>query len=180
MNCKNFFNSLIAVAVLLTVNINICKAEPTYETADDVPSPGYHRYGAWVSDVFFQHDRVICIDIEKNNLIKDGSPYDFYRYIIEIRQLTNQNPFNVKSVLIMSERDSVEINANNPTRFNGSVFVTDRIIYDGDPGKVNQVIKSVWSKMLIRITTTTGEVYNFYPSSRYINYAKRVADWASR
>ena len=180
MSLKKFFSLLIAVAVLLIVNISSCNAEPTYETANDVPIPGCHRYGAWVSDVFFQYNRVIGIHIEKANIIKDGSPYDFYSYVIEINQLTNNNPFNVKSVLIMSETDSVEIPANNPKRFNGLDLVTDRIIYYYDPGKVNQVIKSVWSKMLIRITTTRGTIYDFYPSIRYINYAKRVADWASR
>lgn len=178
---KKFLAAIFVAVVLFVANLSPCNAEPTYETEDAVLIPGYRSYRASVSDSFFQYSKYVIIDIEKSNTIKeDGSSDDLYLYAIQIRQLTKLNPFRVKSVLIMSETDSVEISANDSGQFKGLNFFTERIVYDGDPGKVNRVIKSVWSKMLIRITTTSGAVYDYYPSSQYITYAKKVADWASR
>ena len=85
--------------------------------------------------------------------------------------------------MIASEWDSVEIPATYEDRTNrtkGLDYVTDRIVYFMDPGKVNRVILSVDSKMLIRITSTNNIVYDFYPSPLYISYAKKVANWARR
>lgn len=172
---KKFFAALI---VCLAVNLSYCNAAPTYDTGEDITRNGYHRYSAWVTDYFYQYDRVIGIRIEKYTLIKDYSDIDSYLYAIEIYQRIDENPFSIKSVVIMSETDGVEFFVNNPGRTKGLDFVTDRILIY--PDKVSSVIKSVWSKMLIRITTTSGAVYDYYPSSQYITYAKKVADWASR
>lgn len=178
MNLKKIFSLLVAVAVLLTVNASTCNAEAIYNILDYVPKIGYRTYGAFVKDDSFLHSgRNISIRIEKDNVIAVNSPRDFYHYVIEISQRTDQKPFDLKSVIIMSEVDSIKIDVTKPNRNTGLDTVTDRIDYFKDPGKVNRVIKSVRAKMLIRITTTDDEEYDFYPSRRYINYAKRVADW---
>ena len=177
---KNFFRLavtavFIVACVLFGVNENVCSAE--YTTSDGY-TPNGRFYSAGVMDAFFKSDKGLLISMYKINLILNDDPRDFYLYMMEICQETNQSPFNIKSITIMSETDSVEIPANDSYRQTGLDFVTDRISYR-DTGKVNRVIKSVWSKMLIRITTTGGVVYDIYPSEEYIADAKKVADWAS-
>lgn len=174
---KKFFNLLIAVAVLLNVSMSTCDAVAIYEISDYIPKPGYHTYRAFVRDDFFQEDKYISVHIEKRNVIEVNSPRDFYGYVIEVSQMTDQEPFDIKSILIMSEVDSIQIDATKANRDTGLDFVTDTINYFYDPGKINCVLKSVESKLLIRITTTIDEEYDIYPSWRFINYAKLVADW---
>ncbi len=177
---KNLFKRVliaifIVACVIFGVNESICNAEPLYT---DEYIPDAHVYRATAVETF-KSNRTVTIAIHKGNAIYNYDPSDFYFYLIEILQRTDQNPFNIKSITIMSEWDSVEIPADNPNRTKGLNFITDRISYL-DTGKVNRVIESVWSKMLIRITTTNGVVYDFYPSEEYISDTKRVADWASR
>ena len=174
---KKFFNLLIAVAVLLTVNMSTCDAVAIYEISDYIPKPGYHTYRAFVRDDFFQEDKYISVHIEKRNVIEVDSPRDFYGYVIEIAQLTEQEPFDIKSILIMTETDSIQIDASKATRTTGLDFVTDTINYFYDPGKINCVMSRTAYRMLIKITTTDDKEYNIYPTSQFINYAKLVADW---
>ena len=174
---KNFAVVICAVIAFLSANVNICNAEAIYEVSDYASKPGYRTYRAFVEDSFHQAGKDISIHLEKANVIEEKSPRDFYGYVIEISQIKKQTPFKVKSIAIMSEVDSIKIDVAKFNRNTGLNTVTDRIEYFYDPGKLNCVIKSVESKMLIRITTTNGVVYNFYPSNRYINYAKMVADW---
>lgn len=155
-------------------------SDAIYDTYEDITSPGWHRYGAYVADTFFQN-KLIGITIEKCDVVDDTRPtVDSYAYAISILQLTNEHPFSVKKIMIASEWDSIEITANKVNRSEGLDFITDRILYFTDPGKVNRVILSVDSKMLIRITSTNNVVYDFYPSLLYISYAKKVANWARR
>lgn len=167
----------IIACVLFGVNENVCTAKIF---TDEVSGPEGRLYAFGAMDFFYQANRNIGVYIRKCSLISNDYPADdFYGYFIEIFQRTDQNPFNIKSVTIISEFDSVEIPANDSYRQKGLDVVTDRITYL-DTGKVNRVIKSVGSKMLIRITTTGGVVYDFYPSEEYIMDAKKVADWAYR
>ena len=144
---------VFVVATFLLANASICHAEAIYETSEYVPEAGTHNYMAYVSDFFAVHERIICISIGKSNLVEDGNLRDFYTYLIEIMQPTfmGKNPFDVKSVTIMSELDSVEISTNNSYqqslyyRQKGLSWVTDRILYL-DPGRMNRVIKNVISK----------------------------------
>ena len=174
---KKFFNLLIAVAVLLTVNMSTCDAVAFFDTAEQFLKPGYRVQKAFVEEAFFESDRYISVHIEKQNVIEVDSPRDFYGYVIEIAQLTEQEPFDIKSILIMTETDSVQIDASKATRTTGLDFVTDTINYFYDPGKINCVMSSTAYRMLIKITTTDDKEYNIYPTSQFINYAKLVADW---
>ena len=178
---KFFISSLI---LLFTV-MGFCEAMPfsdaIYDTYEEITSPGWHRYGAYVMDTFLQSNRAIGICIEKCDVVDDTRPsVDTYAYAIVIYQSVKDSPFNVKNIMIASEWDSVEISANNPNRRKGLDYITDRIIYSYDPGKVNRVIDSVDYKMLIRITTKNNIVYDIYPSQLYIAHAKKVAKWARR
>ena len=174
---KKIFSLLIAVAVLLTVNVSTCDAIAFYGTAEQFLKPGYRVQKAFVEDIFFESGKYISIHIEKQNVIEVDSPRDFYGYVIEIAQLTEQEPFDIKSILIMSEFDSIEIDASKANRNSGLEFVTDTINYFYDPGKINCVISSAAYRMLIKITTTDDKEYDLYPTSQFIDYAKRVADW---
>ena len=179
---KNLFRRaltaiFIVACVFFGVNESVCSAR--FFTNEGATPEGRFYY-AGAGDVFFQANKSFVVIIGKVNIILNEYPAeDFYGYKIEIWQRTDQNPFNIKSITIMSERDSVEIPAKDLDRQKGLDFVTDKIMYL-DTGKVNTVIKSVWSKMLIRITTTNGVVYDFYASEEFISDAKKVAGWASR
>ena len=136
-----------------TVNMSTCDAIAFFDTAEEFLKPGYRVQKAFVEEAFFESERYISVHIEKQNVIEVDSPRDFYGYVIEISQLTEQELFDIKSILIMSEFDSVQIDASKANRTTGLKFVTDTINYFYDPGKINCVLKSVESKLLIRITT---------------------------
>ena len=158
---------------------NICDAMAIYNTYDMVTSPSYHRYSAYASDIFSKKGKNMIIHIEKCNVVSDYTKEDRYAYAIEVTQRVDQNPFTIKQIMIASESDSVVINApDTPNRTTGLDLVDDRIVYSYDPGKVNRVIDSVQYKMLIRITTNQNVIYDFYPSSLFIEYAKRVSKWS--
>ena len=167
----------IVACVFFGVNESVCNAK--FFNDESSNSEG-RMYSVSAVDVFFQSNRTISIILSKCDVILNKYPEeDFYFYGIKIVQRTDQNPFNIKSIVIMSESNSVEIPATDSQRQAGLDVVIDSIVYF-DTGKVNRVIKSVDSKMLIRITTTNGAVYDIYPSEEFISDAKRVADWASR
>lgn len=180
VDMKNFFRRaltavFIVACVFLGGNESICSAE--YFSGDGYTSNG-RFFSASVLDAFFQYNKSVFISISKVKFILNDYPRDdFYFYKITIVQMTEENPFDIKTIRIMAEFDSVEIPTDIIHHKEGLISFTDEIFYD-DTGKVNRIIKSVGSMMLIRITTTGGVVYDFYPSKEYIADAKRVADWA--
>jgi len=176
---RRILDLLIISFIFLCINTNVCNATPMYVNDEEFNLPDAHVYGVSFADGFVQSNRNIGIIVHKYNSIFYDDPKDFYFYMIEIWQRTDQNPFDVKSIVIMSEFDNVEIYADNLHRQKGLDFVTYKIMYP-DTGKMNRLIEGVMYKMLIRIISTTGTAYDFYPSDLCITYAKRVAGWASR
>lgn len=170
---KKYFIFLILVLTLFC--FNICYAA-NYEVEKLNSDTVIEAYEAHISDYFPECEALFRIG--KMRIYSTDFPYYCYRFIIG---QSSPPTLNVKEIVLMSEVDNVRIPLspeNYITRKKGIDFTQDIILYASDPGNINRLIDSTNKKMLIILKTQDGKEYQLWPTSAFIDGARKVAQWS--
>ncbi len=166
--------------IILLISLFFCFTEHCYAIAEfgisNLDPNSDKAMEAYVYEYYSECDAVFRIG--KMRITVRNEPNYIYRIVIaQIPPLH----LDISEITIMSEFNSLSIPKEdiiNKRRESGIEMVTDFIVCKVNPGDFNHLFDGVINKMLIIIKTTDQKEYRLYPSTKFINGAKKISKWS--